>query len=1033
MNPSVIAMQEQMNSQLTAETPVLPSQQPSIQPIGMHRHQLSIDGHISPPMDLGLLNAHIQQQQQHLQEQLHLQRQQQQQQVQNIMAAAALASSQGVLSSAEGSAVMMPVNQNVAVMPSTQEAVLNTSTGMVHHDIGPHMIPSMPQHQHQSIQSHQQHRHQHQQPGLTMPMRIEGDVFVTSFVPSGGPTTPGEGVFGSSISSAEPIAALTPLVPSMQPLPMSTTSTPAFTSPDSGIASIADPTKRHQRHPSSGHHSPELQMMFPTQEFFQQQQQLMAAKEQAICENLHKVEAETHQHHRFPRTGAAGLKIDVADIQARAMPPLSAVASPAESGHLFSPGPLSGPSPIMGPVCNSLMDAIAEASSNLRLQNPNDPLLTPVKLETMEVIDLSSARPELAELSKRELIEKVMEYERQIEGNFAMRRASVPKVEAMEGQTPSELTAVSSPVHHQQSQMLTFSALNPSPSTPQSLASAQEAPKETETKVTSPQLTTTAVKSSTESTAAIVSSQHEEEDDEDADDDEEENEDDIEEDDNDDDVEGGMESKLRVTKRNIGASDTIAGEEASGVDSETPQQLVCLWRDCNTPFDSMDKLNEHVAENHIGSGKACYSCDWQGCHRQQKPFTKRHKMYNHLRTHTGERPFRCLVPGCDKKFSRPDSLTTHTKTHSNVRPYVCPIEGCPKAYYHARSLKKHELAHEAKRGGHRALRGPGSNVTTPGSATDASTGSSVTPGLAGAQSQQQQHSHFSHPYHPDFTGQNRAATKHHGHQRQLSQPMTFNLAMTPDSAMPSALLPTGNMSSGGNSPSPGALTMTPGYSPGLNGPTTVIKPVMSNHSSTSSVPSLSMVMSSASMADLGGQGIMAINPAFTQQQGNLGMSGIALSPGHHVGPNGSPGFPTATVVPSSVVNGPTHIPTSVNADGSMTMAVPMAVDMTMVMPMNTISGHGVNPSPPILNPLPLTNANMNMTPLQGIPTDMTAVQSGILEGNNLYTIPAPNNCDPHHQMVSSMVSMGSLNTGIPNPMHVATSGAPDQGLAPQSM
>ncbi|KAI8363314.1 hypothetical protein B0O80DRAFT_378613, partial [Mortierella sp. GBAus27b] len=160
-----------------------------------------------------------------------------------------------------------------------------------------------------------------------------------------------------------------------------------------------------------------------------------------------------------------------------------------------------------------------------------------------------------------------------------------------------------------------------------------------------------------------------------------------------------MESKLRVTKRNIGASDTIAGEEASGVDSETPQQLVCLWRDCNTPFDSMDKLNEHVAENHIGSGKACYSCDWQGCHRQQKPFTKRHKMYNHLRTHTGERPFRCLVPGCDKKFSRPDSLTTHTKTHSNVRPYVCPIEGCPKAYYHARSLKKHELAHEAKRGG----------------------------------------------------------------------------------------------------------------------------------------------------------------------------------------------------------------------------------------------------------------------------------------------------------------------------------------------
>ncbi|KAH7043465.1 hypothetical protein BKA57DRAFT_368928, partial [Linnemannia elongata] len=115
---------------------------------------------------------------------------------------------------------------------------------------------------------------------------------------------------------------------------------------------------------------------------------------------------------------------------------------------------------------------------------------------------------------------------------------------------------------------------------------------------------------------------------------------------------------------------------------------------CNLIFDAMMALNEHVADVHIGSGKACYTCDWKNCPRMMKPFTKRHKMYNHLRTHTGERPFRCLVPGCDKKFSRPDSLTTHTKTHSNIRPYVCPVDGCTKAYYHARSLKKHELAHD---------------------------------------------------------------------------------------------------------------------------------------------------------------------------------------------------------------------------------------------------------------------------------------------------------------------------------------------------
>ncbi|ORX89679.1 hypothetical protein K493DRAFT_197204, partial [Basidiobolus meristosporus CBS 931.73] len=115
---------------------------------------------------------------------------------------------------------------------------------------------------------------------------------------------------------------------------------------------------------------------------------------------------------------------------------------------------------------------------------------------------------------------------------------------------------------------------------------------------------------------------------------------------------------------------------------------------CNKVYSVLETLISHIGQEHIGSGKASYKCEWQGCPRNQKPFTKRHKMYNHMRTHTGERPFQCPVPDCGKKFSRPDSLATHVKTHSNIRPYICPVPGCGKAYYHSRSLRKHVKGHE---------------------------------------------------------------------------------------------------------------------------------------------------------------------------------------------------------------------------------------------------------------------------------------------------------------------------------------------------
>ncbi|KAI8595357.1 hypothetical protein EDD21DRAFT_329405 [Dissophora ornata] len=619
--------------------------------------------------------------------------------------------------------------------------------------------------------------------------------------------------------------------------------------------------------------------------------------------------------------------------------------------------------------------------------------------------------------------------------------------------TVSDLPAISksiaSPLHRPQLDILTFSPIpnGPLPSpTAQAMSGTQEEINDDVLvkRSTSPQL---------DVSDAFISAQNDDDEDDDGDDDDEENDDDLEDEDVDDEIEGGTEAKmLRANKQRKTSSSGVTGDDASGTDAETPQQLVCLWRDCNTPFDTMEKLNEHVTDNHIGSGKASYSCDWQGCHRQQKPFTKRHKMYNHLRTHTGERPFKCSVPGCDKKFSRPDSLTTHTKTHSNIRPYRCPVEGCPKAYYHARSLKKHELAHETKRGGHhRALRGPGSNATTPGSLTDASTGSSSTPSSASTHPQQQQYSNFSHPYHPDFTAGSSRAVKHNGHQRQISQSAGFNMAMVSDSAMSAGVLPASTLSSGANSPSPGALVTTPGYTTGFNTTTTILKPTLSAHSSSSSVPSLSMVMNSASMTNLDGQGVMTLNASFPQQsrqsqplqppqqmqqmqpqqlQSGLGMPSVAMSSGstsHQVTPTGSPGFQSVAVPSSALpVPGPSPIPPSV-----MNMSMPMPMGMGMNMPM--IPGHGVSSPPPGMPSLPPTVAGLGMLLPQGGPEDMagSSLQStGIagVNGGNQYMVPVT----VGQEVPAAGVPMSTMEGSVTSTAYVAP-GGPEQGFVSQPM
>lgn len=342
--------------------------------------------------------------------------------------------------------------------------------------------------------------------------------------------------------------------------------------------------------------------------------------------------------------------------------------------------------------------------------------------------------------------------------------------------------------------------------------------------------------------------------------------------------------------------------------------------------------------------------------------------------------------GCDKKFSRPDSLTTHTKTHSNIRPYICSVEGCPKAYYHARSLKKHELAHESKQG-NGVLRGAGAVHGAVHAVHGAvSTSSLDKPGDATLMSTvaQSHRAHYSsHPYHPDYTRQ-----KHRRHLSQSSSGISGPAsslsppALSPVSAAytaqpqlvsvldPSLALGVGplgtnptNKGSQNAVPMAGVVTAFGQAVGSFN--TALLTPALSTHSSTSSVPTLSMVMGTTTPVATDG-GMVMMEPMY-QTQGN-GL--ISDAPTQTMTPSGSPGFQPAA--PSTILRSPT--PTT----------VPMNMPMSISMTVSGISHpHSTAMLPTMTVPTPMIN--------------MAMVQDGA-SGSNLYVVTN----DPHT----------GINTGI---------------------
>jgi hypothetical protein len=105
-------------------------------------------------------------------------------------------------------------------------------------------------------------------------------------------------------------------------------------------------------------------------------------------------------------------------------------------------------------------------------------------------------------------------------------------------------------------------------------------------------------------------------------------------------------------------------EDSYGSAPLTPEPPVeCMWEDCSETLPDPASLVIHIDQDHL-EGRSEATCLWLGCKQRKVSQASHDVLVEHIRTHTGDKPYFCPVPECGKRFLRNESVLKHcTSVH----------------------------------------------------------------------------------------------------------------------------------------------------------------------------------------------------------------------------------------------------------------------------------------------------------------------------------------------------------------------------------
>ena len=94
------------------------------------------------------------------------------------------------------------------------------------------------------------------------------------------------------------------------------------------------------------------------------------------------------------------------------------------------------------------------------------------------------------------------------------------------------------------------------------------------------------------------------------------------------------------------------------------------------------------------TGEKPFKCAHLGCRYASAQLVN---LQRHKRTHTGEKPFACGFKACNSSFSQKSALKAHEKTHTGEKPFKCAYLGCRYAAAQLVNLQQHERTHAGEK------------------------------------------------------------------------------------------------------------------------------------------------------------------------------------------------------------------------------------------------------------------------------------------------------------------------------------------------